>query len=555
MNKPAITFLVFLSFFYSRLQAQTLNNKEKFTHADTLRGTITPERAWWDVMRYDLEVTPDYNSKSIIGKTTIQYKIVQDAHTDYMQIDLQEPLKIDTIYYDKKLYINYPGKPYYNEKDVWHVPLPKAAKNTVHDLTIIYHGIPKEAIHAPWDGGWVWAKDELGRPWMSVACQGLGASVWYPCKDHQSDEPDNGASLTMNVPDTLIAVSNGNLKKKTPKGALVAYTWEVSSPINTYNIVPYIGKYLNWTEIYNGEKGNLDCSYWVLDYNLEKSKKQFTQVPQMLKAFEYWLGPYPFYEDGYKLVDAPYLGMEHQSGVAYGNGYTNGYLGKKYPSSSEWALKFDYIIVHESGHEWFANNITTKDIADMWVHEGFTNYSEELFIEYYYGKPAATDYMIGLRNHIQNDQPIIGIYGVNKEGSGDMYAKGANLIHTLRQIINDDEKFRNILRGLNKDFYHQVVTTRQIEHYISEKSGKDFSKIFDQYLRTDKIPILELKAAKDKLEYRWTNCVDAFNMPVKLSNGTWLQPTTQSSKLKADNTDLRNVDVDKNFYIKTRRVN
>jgi aminopeptidase N len=410
-------------------------------------------------------------------------------------------------------------------------------------------------VHAPWDGGWVWAKDELGRPWMSVACQGLGASVWYPCKDHQSDEPDNGASLTINVPDTLIAVSNGKLKAKTSNGALASYTWEVSSPINTYNIVPYIGKYVNWTEAFNGEEGNLDCSYWVLDYNLDKAKKQFTQVPQMLKAFEHWFGPYPFYEDGYKLVDAPYLGMEHQSGVAYGNGYTNGYLGKKYPSSSDWALKFDYIIVHESGHEWFANNITTKDIADMWVHEGFTNYSEDLFIEYYYGKPAATDYMLGLRNHIQNDKPIIGIYGVNKEGSGDMYAKGANMIHTLRQIINDDEKFRSILRGLNKDFYHQVVTTKQIEDYISQKSGKDFSKVFDQYLRTDQIPILELKADKDKLEYRWTNCIDAFDMPVKLSNGIWLQPTTQWTKLKADNSDFKNVDVDKNFYIKTRRVN
>jgi aminopeptidase N len=293
----------------------------------------------------------------------------------------------------------------------------------------------------------------------------------------------------------------------------------------------------------------------VLDYNLDKSKKQFAQVPQMLKAFEYWFGPYPFYEDGYKLVDAPYLGMEHQSGVAYGNGYTNGYLGKKYPSSSDWALKFDYIIVHESGHEWFANNITTKDIADMWVHEGFTNYSEDLFIEYYYGKPAATDYILGLRNHIQNDKPIIGIYGVNKEGSGDIYAKGANMIHTIRQIINDDEKFRNILRGLNKDFYHQVVTTKQIEDYISQKSGKDFSKVFDQYLRTDQIPVLELKADKDKLEYRWSNCIDAFDMPVKLSNGTWLQPTTQWTKLKVDNTDFKNVDVDKNFYIKVRRVN
>jgi aminopeptidase N len=555
MKKLALPFTIFVFLFSLNAFAQPLNHKGKFTHADTLRGSITPERAWWDVLRYDVEVTPDYNTKSIRGRTTIQYKIVQDVHTDNMQMDLQEPLKVDSIFYDNKLYINYPGKPFYRDGNAWFIPLPKALKNSTHSLTIVYHGVPREAVMAPWDGGWVWGKDELGRPWMSVACQGLGASVWYPCKDHQSDEPDNGATLTMNVPDTLVAVAGGKLKNKVSQNGLTSYVWEVKNPINNYTIIPYIGKYTNWSESFTGEKGNLNCSYWVLDYNLDKAKKQFTQVPLMLKAFEYWFGPYPFYEDDYKLVDAPYLGMEHQSAVAYGNGYVNGYLGKKYPSSSSWALKFDYIIIHESGHEWFANNITTKDIADMWVHEGFTNYSEVLYTEFNYGKEAGTDYLLGLRDKIENEKPIIGPYNVNQEGSGDMYAKGANILHTLRQVINDDEKFRSILRGLNKDFYHQTVTSKQVEDYISNKSDKDLSKFFDQYLRTTEIPVLEMKKDKDKIEYRWTNCVKDFNMPVKLTNGVWLQPTMQWTKLKADNTNFKNADVDKNFYIKTKKIN
>ena len=554
MKKLAATLSFFVFFFSLQLLAQPLNKKQSFTYADTLRGSITPGRSWWDVLRYDVEVTPDYNKKAIAGKTTIHYKIVQDKYSDYMQIDLQKPLRIDTIFYDKKLYINYPGKPYYNDGNVWFIPLPKAAKNSVHSVTIAYHGSPREAVHAPWDGGWIWARDEHGRPWMTVACQGLGASVWYPCKDHQSDEPDNGASLTMNVPDTLIAIAGGKLKNKVLKNGLASYTWEVTNPINNYNIIPYIGKYVNFTETFNGEKGKLNCSYWVLDYNLDKAKKQFTQVPQMLKAFEYWFGPYPFYEDDYKLVDAPHLGMEHQSAIAYGNGYANGYLGKAYPSSSEWALKFDYIIVHESGHEWFANNITTKDVADMWVHEGFTNYSEVLFTEFYNNKEAGTDYLLGLRHKIQNDKPVIGIYGVNKEGSGDMYAKGANIIHTLRQVINDDEKFRTLLRGLNQDFYHKVVTTKQVEDYISQKTGKNFSKFFDQYLRTAQIPTLEIRKDKDNMEYKWSNCIKGFDMPVRLTNGAWLQPTTEWTKLKDDNLELKNLDVDKNFYIKTKTI-
>jgi aminopeptidase N len=388
---------------------------------------------------------------------------------------------------------------------------------------------------------------------MSVACQGLGASVWYPCKDHQSDEPDNGATLTINTPASLVAVGNGRLKNKTIADNKASYTWEVKDPINNYNIIPYIGRYVTWSDTLQGENGKLDLNYWVLEQDLDKAKKQFEQVKPMLRAFEYWFGPYPFYEDGYKLVQAPHLGMEHQSAVAYGNGFQNGYLGRDL-SGSGWGTKWDFIIVHESGHEWFANNITTKDIADMWVHEGFTNYSETLFTEYYYGKRAGNEYLQGLRKNIANDTPIIGAYGVNREGSGDMYYKGANLLHTIRQIINDDSTFRKILRGLNKDFYHQTVTSKQVENYISEKSGKNLSKVFDQYLRTTQIPVLQLKAEGDKIKFKWTNCIAGFNMPVKLTNGQWIHPTTTEQKIKWGGKDFSDVEVDKNFYIGVKKA-
>ena len=531
----------------------------QYTHQDTLRGSIGSERAWWDVLRYDLSVTPDYNVKSIAGKTTIQYKVLPGQKSDYLQIDLQQPLKIDTIFYDNKLYINYPAKPYYNEGNVWHIPLPKAQINSIHSITIVYHGKPKVALNPPWDGGWIFAKDAKGRPWMTVACQGLGASVWYPCKDHQSDEPDNGATLSMTVADSLVAVGNGRLKEKKSNGnGTTTWTWEVKSPINNYNIIPYIGKYVTWHEDYNGEKGKLDLDYWVLDYNLEKAKKQFGRdVKPMLKCFENWFGPYPFYEDSYKMVETPHLGMEHQSAVAYGNKFMNGYLGKDL-SGTGWGSKWDYIIIHESGHEWFANNITTNDIADMWVHEGITVYSEVLFVECRYGKKAANEYCQGIRKNIKNDSPVIGAYGVNKEGSVDMYPKGANLIHTIRQVVNDDITFKKILRGLNKEFYHMTIDSKDAEKYISRQSGKDFSKIFDQYLRTIQIPRLEYKIKGFSFSYRWTNCIKGFKMPVKIFSGgkeRWIHPEEKwQTQTMAGWFNERSFSINKNFYITTEKI-
>ena len=543
--------------------AQPLSKRKAYTHQDTLRGSITPERAWWNVTSYNIYVAPDYNTKSIKGFNQLSFAINSEGKNRKMQIDLQQPMMIDSIFFNNKKIKTYKrnGNIYLIDFGKYKFIVPRSFAVTTgpvtqHSVKIYFHGTPREAVHPPWDGGWIWTKDALGRPWMTVACQGLGASVWYPCKDHQSDEPDLGALIQIKIPDTLMAVANGRLYSKDDQhDGTMLYTWQVKNPINNYNIVPYIGKYVNFTDTFNGEKGKLDCSYWVLDYDLEKAKKQFGRdVKPMLKCFEYWFGPYPFYEDSYKLVESSHLGMEHQSATAYGNHFMNGYLGTDL-SGTGWGKSWDYIIIHESGHEWFANNITTNDIADMWVHEGITDYSETLFVECQDGKQAANEYTQGLRRNISNDRPIIGDYGVNQEGSSDMYNKGNNIIHTIRQVINNDSLFREILRGLNKEFYHKTVDSKDVEKYFSNHSGKDLSRIFDQYLRTIKIPLLEYKMAGDNLSYRWANCINGFDMPVRLANsGEWLYPTTVWQNTAVTGELQNNFEVDKNFYIIVKKV-
>jgi aminopeptidase N len=404
---------------------------------------------------------------------------------------------------------------------------------------------------------------------MSVACQGLGASVWYPCKDHQSDEPEEGAQLTIQVPKdkNIIAIGNGRKVAETNMVNINnnnRFSWQVTNPINSYNIIPYIGDYVGWKETYKGLKGNLDISYWVLRSDSAKAVEQFKQVPKMLEAFEYWFGPYPFYEDGFQMVQSPHLGMEHQSAIAYGNQFKNGYLGRDL-SGTGWGLKWDFIIVHESGHEWFANNITTKDIADMWVHEGFTNYSETLFTEYFYGKKAGDEYNYGIRKGIKNDIPIIGPYGVNQEGSGDMYPKGANLIHTIRHAINNDSLFRNILMGLNTQFYHQTVTTQQVENYISVRAGFGFQKVFDQYLRTIQIPVFSYSYnEKEKiLTYQYKNCVTGFNLPLhfnylgKKYSFMPMDYQPQQRLIKDPNFNLQDFvkTIESQYYVRLEQVN
>lgn len=530
--------------------AQVLNHKKEFTRQDSLRGTNNEFRNWWDVKHYKVNVEPDFSTKSIKGTSTITFDISAKQGSDLIQIDLQEPMKI--------VHVKLNGqeiKEFKQDGNVYFITVGKKLKAKDNLLELQYQGNPRVAIKAPWDGGWIFTKDEKGRDWMSVAVQGLGASAWFPNKDYLGDEPDNGMELEIVTPKDLVGVGNGRLvSEKTIKDKKI-YKWKVVNPINNYNIIPYIGNYVNFKDTYQGEKGKLDLNYYVLDYNLEKAKIQFEQAKLMLKSFEYWFGPYPFYEDSFKIIDAPHLGMEHQSGIAYGNKFKNGYLGRDL-SGSGWGLKWDFIIVHEAGHEWFGNNITEKDVADMWIHESFTAYSETLFTETYYGKKAADEYVRGTQNAIQNDIPIIGVYGVNQEGSGDMYYKGANMIHTLRTWLNDDVKFRGILRGLNKEFYHQTVTTAQIENYIAQNSGLDLTAFFNQYLRTIDIPTLEIKQEDNQIIYRYTTIVEGFKMPLRLNNSEiTIYPTKDWQVLNQSTIKkVSDVEVNPNYYIKTSIV-
>jgi aminopeptidase N len=522
--------------------AQLNTQSKTYSLKDTLRGTLGAERSWWDVQHYAIYVEPDYANKTIKGKVDIRFKVKSSGNV--MQIDLQEPMELE------KAYLGDHALPYSRKGNAFFVTLDKnLGVGSEALLALKFSGKVQEAIRPPWDGGWIFSKDKLGRPWMSVACQGLGASVWFPCKDHQSDEPDQGATLKIQVADTLVAVGNGRLKAKHQyEQGKTAWEWEVKNPINNYNIIPYIGKYVEFNESYEGEKGKLDCNYWVLDYNLEKAKKQFSQVKPMLQAFEHWFGPYPFYEDGYKLVESPHLGMEHQSAVAYGNGYQNGYRGRDL-SGSGWGLKWDFIIVHESGHEWFGNNITTNDLADMWVHEGFTNYSETIFTTYHHGREAGNAYVQGTRKLIQNDIPIIGKYGVNEEGSGDMYYKGGNLIHYIRQLFDNDDQFRLALREMNQQFYHKTINSLDVEKFWSEKTRRNLTPFFDQYLRSTKIPTLEIRKNNKRMQYRWTDCNPDFDAPVGIimdgKINQKIEPTTEWKSLKTNSS----IEVDKNFYV------
>lgn len=515
-----------------------------FSKQDTLRGSITPERIWWDLLHYDLDFNVNPSAKSLEGNNTIRYKVLSE--NQLMQIDLQPPMEITSVVQNNK------NLDFKRDGNVFYITLKeKQQVGATNEISIDFKGVPKISNNPPWDDGLTWKKDEKGNDFIATSCQGGGASIWWPCKDHMYDEPDNGITLNITTPKHLMGVGNGRLTEtKENSDNTKTYTWQVVNPINNYGVNINVGDYVHFSEKYKGKKGELDCDYYVLSYNLEKAKEQFKQASKTLEAFEHWFGPYPFYEDSFKLVEVPYLGMEHQSSVTYGNGYKNGYLGNDL-SGSGWGLKFDFIIVHEVGHEWFANSITNIDIADMWIHESFTAYSENLFLDYHYGKKASNEYVIGTRRIIQNDSPIIGYYNVNNSGSGDMYYKGANMLHTLRQIVNNDKKWRSILLGLNKEFYHKTVNTQQVENYLSTQVRRNLKFFFKQYLQTVKIPVLEYKIENGELFYKWSNVIDGFSIPVKTfinSNIQWITPSKSWKKLQSDKK-ITSFSVDRNFYI------
>lgn len=534
MKRTAIS--IFALLIFSTLSAQ------EYTRQDTLRGTVTPERAWWDLTYYHLELEVIPENKFITGKNLIRYEVL-DSH-NIMQIDLQPPLKITGVTQNgEDLEFTSEGNAHFVQLKANQV------KGETNELIVHYEGNPREAKRAPWDGGFSWTKDANGIDFIATSCQGLGASVWWPCKDHMYDEVE-GMKISVEVPEHLANVSNGRLVdiSRNRKKGTKTYHWEVTSPINNYGVNVNIGDYISWKEVYKGEKGDLDVTYWALRSDKEKARKQFVEVPRMFQAFEHWFGPYPFYEDGYQLVQAPYLGMEHQSSITYGNHFQNGYLGRDL-SSTGWGMKFDFIIVHESGHEWFANNITHKDAADMWIHESFTNYSESLFLDYHFGKEAGQEYVRGTRTEIQNKVPMIARYGVNAGTPIDVYYKGGNMLNTLRTILNDDSKWRDLLRGLNKEFYHKTITSADLEAYIAASLNMNLDAFFDQYLRDSRVPTLEYYFKEGKLNVRWVNTINRFDMPVDVTiDGKKLRLEPKTSWSSVDQVEGA-LTVDPNFYI------
>lgn len=479
---------------------------QEFTRKDSLQGGFSSERIAYDVQRYDLNITINPEKRSIVGYNDITYKILKN--TSKIQVDLFENMKVDSIVFEGKK-LNY-------KRDFGAVFIDFEKQQIVDGIDkkirFYYSGNPIVAKNAPWDGGFVFSKDTNGKDWIGVAVQGTGASLWYPVKDSQSDEPDFGASVKVAVPNGLMNVSNGRfLGSEDLKNGYTRWDWEVINPINNYNITVNIADYVHIHDNHNG----LDLDYYVLRNNEEKAKKHFEEVKPMMDCFQSKFGKYPFAQDGYKLIETPYLGMEHQSAVAYGNKYRKGYAGHD-NSGTGIGMLFDYITIHETGHEWFGNSITSKDIADMWIHEGFTTYSESVFVECQFGAEKAQLYLNGQKHSVANDRPVIGKYNVNNEGSTDMYYKGAQLLNTLRHVLNDDEKWWKILLNYSETYRHQIIDTPTVISFFNTQFGQDLSPIFDQYLNYRDIPELIVEKNKKEIRFKWKTDIANFKMPVVL---------------------------------------
>ncbi len=546
------TSLIFLSLIFS-LSALS----QEFTYSDSLRGNLSEFRSCYDVYYYDLDITvDDYQQKIINSYNNIHIKALSDFQT--IQIDLFENLKIHSIQFEHKklefqrihnaVFINFPRIINENEKI---------------SFKVLYSGKPRVAVNPPWDGGFSWEKDNNGNSWVGVSCQGLGASSWWPCKDHQSDEPDS-MKITSTVRYPLQVISNG--KKKSDKtffseelqSKANKSSWYVSYPINNYNVTLCIGDYKYFNDIHINNFDTLELDYYVLKYNYNKARDHFQQVNPMLECFEKYFGPYPFYKDGYTLIETPYLGMEHQSAIAYGNNYLPGYNGNKQFIAG---LDFDYIIVHETGHEWWGNSITTNDIADMWIHEGFCTYSEVLYVECIYGYDIMLKYVNNQKRSVRNDKPIIGPYNVNKKGSNDMYQKGSLMLHTLRSLIDNDSLWFSIIKGISEEFKYKIVDGIEIINYINEKVDLDLYYFFKQYLNNADIPIFEYKIQKNgrgsTLLYRW-NAINDFNMNIKVNIGQkdlWLSPDSEWKEYVLGNNDIKSFNVrDDLFYVNVKKI-
>ncbi len=524
-----------------------------YTRADTLRGMLTRVRSCYDVTYEHLDVKIDTLHKAIAGSNTIQFRATDNFET--MQVDLFANMNVDSITIDK-------GERALYDREInavfVHLPVP-VKRGSMHEVRFYYSGSPQVAANPPWQGGFTWTHDKQGNPWIVVTCQGTGASLWWPNKDHQSDEPDS-MLISITVPKGLEDVSNGKLRSTvTLPGGWTRFDWFVGNPINNYNVTVNIGKFAHFSEMFRGEEQVFSLDYYVMPENLEKAKIQFQQVKPMLKCYEKFYGPYAFARDGYKLVESPHNGMEHQSAVAYGNLYIQGYRGR---ASSLVGLKFDFIIVHESAHEWWGNSLTSADIADMWIHESFGAYSEALYVEYLYGRNESLAYINGKKSNVRNDRPIIGVYNVHKQGSGDMYDKGQLVLNTLRSVVDNDSLWFATIRGIATTYRRKIVTADDIFRFINEKTGKDLGYFFDQYLKHSKIPSLQVVVTKKgndvSARYRWNAEVENFRMPIKVTTAPgkmeFIYPTTSWQTLKLGLNDPSEFAVAEDLFLVDARV-
>jgi aminopeptidase N len=514
----------------------------------------TPARSWWDVLHYDLTVQFDLTSAKINGHNIIKAKALKDAQS-VMELDLQLPMVVDSVLIAHQV-LGTVGDPipFIQEDNVCFIMLPYAslAEGQEFKIKVFFHGRPIEAANAPWDGGMVSRKDAQGNAWLAMACQGIGASVWWPCKDIATDEAEEGVSMRYIVPNGYTAIGNGRLVATRPlaKTGYTEWHWQTIHPINNYSVTFYIGKYESWQEQYKGEGGSMPITYYVLKGNKQKAAKHFRPMHSILHALEYWMGPYPFYADGFKLVEAPYLGMEHQSAIAWGNNYQMGYEGRD-RSGSGYGLLFDFLMVHETAHEWFGNSLTASSPAEAWIQEGFTSYAETLFLEQIADKQKAFAYQHGKWQNIKNDIPVQGSYDLCTEGSTDQYDKAGAMIHTIRVLMNNDSLFRQMLRQLQSTYQHQIVTAFDIRTFIHQFSGLNLDKLFDQYLLHTDLPVLAFRHTNEGVQLRWERAVAGFDMPVRLyvsKQDLWLQPD-ETWRTVPQATSLHDIKLDDAFLI------
>jgi len=547
-------FIISITIFCSaHAQEPSHYNWGPFTRADSLRGFLSPLRTCYDVTYYHLNIKVDTTDKSIAGYNAIRFRATTSF--EKMQVDLFANMRVDSILFEDGTVLNYS-----REFGAVFVTLPRQVDSgSVHQITFYYSGVPQIAVNPPWDGGFVWKRDSRGRPWIMVTCQGTGASLWWPNKDHQSDEPDS-MLLSVTIPSNLEDVSNGRLRSKVDLGnGYTQYNWFISYPINNYDVTLNVGVYSHFGDVYTSRDGSkLTLDYYVLPENLSKAKKQFVEVKTMLACYEKYFGKYPFYRDGYKLIESSHNGMEHQTAVAYGNHYQMGYEGR---ASSPEGLKFDFIIIHESAHEWWGNSVTSRDLADMWIHESFAAYAEALYVEYNWGHKAALDYINGKRQNVRNDKPMIGPYNVNQEGSGDMYDKGQLVLNTLRDVISNDRLWFSILKGFQQKYAYQTVDADDVINYIDDRTGQNYNYFFEQYYRYSSLPeffaIVTKKGNECALRYKWNADVKDFHMPIKVTTSkgrfSFISPTTEWQTMDLKNFDPKDFKVDEDeFFCKTR---